>query len=108
MAEWNAWDEYQSWAVAKAIYPDVGNNLSYTVLGLVGEAGEVAEKVKKKIRDGHIDEKETAKELGDVLWYIATAAHELGFALSEVVKMNHDKLDGREQRGVIGGSGDNR
>jgi NTP pyrophosphatase (non-canonical NTP hydrolase) len=80
---------------------------------MVGEAGEVADKVKKVIRDDHgimTDEKklEIAKELGDVLWYLAQLSTELGFALDKVAEMNIEKLYSRKERGVISGSGDNR
>lgn len=83
------------------------------VLGLTGEAGEVADKVKKIVRDknGKVteeDRKEIAKELGDVMWYVASIARYLGISLSEVAQMNLDKLESRYQRGKIGGDGDNR
>jgi len=83
------------------------------VLGLVGEAGEVAEKYKKIIRDkdGVIsdkDKQEIAKELGDVLWYISVMAHYLGITLEEIAHMNLDKLFARRERGTSRGSGDNR
>jgi NTP pyrophosphatase (non-canonical NTP hydrolase) len=83
------------------------------ILGLVGEAGEVAEKFKKIIRDmdGEIlveDRLEIRKELGDVLWYIAALSDYLGFSLEEVGQKNIDKLLDRKARGVSGGSGDNR
>ena len=78
-----------------------------------GEAGEVADKVKKIIRDNNGEmskEKavELAKEAGDVLWYIATLAHDIGFTLEEIGQMNYEKLHSRQQRGMLGGSGDNR
>ena len=83
------------------------------VLGLAGEAGEVADKVKKIVRDkkGKItdeDRLEIAKELGDVMWYVAGISRYLNIPLSEVAQMNLDKLESRLQRGKIGGSGDNR
>ena len=83
------------------------------VLGLTGEAGETADKIKKIIRDknGEIseeDRKEVAKELGDVLWYIAAISRNLGVSLSEVAEMNLEKLESRYQRGKIKGEGDNR
>lgn len=105
-------DDYQSLTKTTAIYPDVGTGsnteLSYLALGLMGEAGEVAEKIKKKIRDGKFDERETAKELGDVLWYAARLAAALNCDFSEVAKINIDKLFSRKERGVLQGSGDNR
>lgn len=83
------------------------------LLGLPGEAGEVAEKFKKVIRDknGEIDEVDRAeivKELGDVLWYVATISRYLDVPFSEVAKGNIDKLSSRLERGKIHGRGDNR
>lgn len=83
------------------------------VLGLVGEAGEVAEKYKKLIRDkkGEIseeDRQEIVKELGDVLWYISAMADYMKVPLSEVAQKNLDKVFSRKSRGVSRGSGDNR
>jgi len=85
----------------------------YPVLGLCGEAGEVAEKVKKVYRDkgGIITEdtkQELKKELGDVLWYISTISRDLGLTLEEVAQANIEKLTSRKARGVIHGNGDNR
>ncbi len=106
-------EEYQKKSKKTALYPDKGNNYIYPVLGLNGEAGEVAEKFKKIIRDkeGKISEKdreEITKELGDVLWYIAQIASELNLSLDEIAKNNIIKLQDRMERGVLGGSGDNR
>ena len=106
-------NEYQKQSRKTALYPNVGDNFVYPTLGLVGEAGEVADKLKKTIRDdaGVItDEKkvEVKKELGDVLWYIAQVASELDLSLEDVAQKNLDKLFSRKDRGVIGGSGDNR
>lgn len=87
--------------------------LAYPALGLAGEAGEVAEHAKKAIRDddGQIsDERRAAmaKELGDVLWYVAQLASELKLDLDEIAQANLDKLLSRQQRGVLSGSGDDR
>lgn len=83
------------------------------VLGLVGEAGEAADKVKKVLRDkggraSEEDKAEIVKELGDVLWYVANVANYLGVSLSEVAEGNISKLTSRRKRGKISGSGDNR
>jgi NTP pyrophosphatase (non-canonical NTP hydrolase) len=93
-----------------AIYPEEGEGspaaLAYTALGLTGEAGEVANKVKKLLRDGDQPELRQAiiDELGDVLWYVAMTAHELAIPLDEVAARNLDKLQQRQQTGTIGGS----
>lgn len=104
---------YQDAARRTAAYPDVGANPVYPTLGLSGEAGEVADKVKKVLRDrgGVFDDptREAIKlELGDVLWYVAQLASELGYELEEVATANLDKLASRAARGRIGGSGDHR
>lgn len=105
-------DSYQVMAVSTAIYPSE-HGLAYTALGLAGEAGECAEKVKKVLRDnnGLIDQDRRAalkKELGDVLWYLANLAQELGYNLSDIAEENVRKLKSRQQRGVLTGDGDNR
>jgi len=106
-------NEYQTAALQTAVYPDRGNNLIYPVLGICGEAGEVAEKVKKLIRDeggvltDPIREK-IALELSDVAWYLAVTAFELDYTLEEIMAMNLSKLNSRKQRGVLSGSGDAR
>ena len=87
--------------------------LSYLFLKLNGEAGEVAEKFAKIIRDkGGVgteeDRQELIKEVGDVLWYLAQISNELFVGLDEVARLNIEKLRSRKERGVLGGSGDNR
>ena len=109
--------EYQKKSRVTAGYPNKDNNFIYPTLGLVGEAGEVADKVKKHIRDDDIktpgelsdaQKIELMKELGDVLWYISQLTSELGGDLEEIAQMNIDKLYSRMERNKIGGSGDNR
>lgn len=105
-------NEYQKRALETAIYP---NPIIYPTIGLVGEAGEVADKVKKVLRDKNGEffkepstKEEIMKEIGDVLWYCATLANDLGYSLEEVAETNIKKLSSRKKRGVLGGSGDNR
>ncbi len=105
--------DYQKQAQKTAQYPNKGKNYIYPVLGLVGEAGEVAEKFKKIIRDndGKINSEKKAeieKELGDVLWYISQIATELKINLEDIAKTNIKKLGSRLKRNCIKGSGDNR
>jgi NTP pyrophosphatase (non-canonical NTP hydrolase) len=106
-------DQYQTAALQTAIYPNMSNNFIYPTLGLVGEAGEVAEKAKKVIRDGDGEltpetREKMAYELSDVCWYVAVLAYELDYTLEEIMQMNLDKLASRQQRGVLSGNGDNR
>jgi NTP pyrophosphatase (non-canonical NTP hydrolase) len=106
-------NSYQTAALQTAIYPNMANNFIYPTLGLVGEAGEVAEKAKKIIRDGDgtltpENREKMAMELSDVCWYVAVLAYELDYTLEEVMQMNIDKLASRQARGVLTGSGDNR
>jgi len=106
-------EEYQKKSRKTALYPNVGENFIYPTLGLTGEAGEVAEKVKKILRDNNgvvNDEKksEIKKELGDVLWYIAQIATELGLSLDEIAELNIEKLYSRLERKKLSGSGDER
>ena len=105
-------NDYQQQAAASAIYPRT-MGVVYPTLGLTGEAGEVAEKVKKVIRDhqGQLSPEakvEIGKELGDVLWYVAAIASDLGFTLSDIAEMNLQKLASRQSRNRLHGSGDNR
>jgi NTP pyrophosphatase (non-canonical NTP hydrolase) len=106
-------NDYQKTALDTAMYPNRGNNFAYPALGLAGEAGEVADKLKKVIRDNDGDLTQgvrdaVAKEIGDVLWYVAVLAYEMGYDLSDIAQMNVNKLASRKERGVISGSGDNR
>ena len=104
---------YQRESRKTALYPNAGCNAIYPTLGLVGEAGEVADKVKKILRDKEgvfdQDSKDAIKfELGDVLWYISQLSSELGYDLEEVANSNLQKLNSRKIRGKIQGSGDDR
>lgn len=103
---------YQSATAPTAIYPPE-HGVVYTALGLVSEAGEVASKVKKAIRDegGEISPERRqalAYEIGDVLWYCARLAAELGFDLNDIGTMNLAKLRMRKELGQLGGDGDDR
>jgi NTP pyrophosphatase (non-canonical NTP hydrolase) len=104
--------DYQRVSRQTAAYPREAW-LTYPALGLAGEAGEVAEHAKKAIRDdgGRVTPERraaAAKELGDVLWYVAQLATELDLDLDEIAQANLDKLLSRQQRGVLSGSGDDR
>ena len=106
-------DEYQRGALRTAAPRDKRNELLHLVLGLVGESGEIAEKFKKWIRDAGSDESlidrtDIARELGDVLWYLAVLADRLDLSLDDVAAANLAKLASRQRRGVLGGSGDDR
>ena len=106
-------DSYQIKARETALYPNLGSNNIYPTLGLVGEAGEVAEKVKKVLRDknGEFDNQSKEaikKELGDVLWYLSNLCTEFKFSLNDVALLNLEKLKLRSSRGNISGSGDDR
>jgi len=108
---------YQSESRKNTVYPDIGNNFIFPTLGLVGEAGEIAEKVKKLIRDKNTntpdmvsadDKTEIAKELGDVLWYLSQLATEFGIELDTIAALNLDKIQSRRERDQVKGNGDNR
>lgn len=107
-------DEYQQQALTTAKFnDDEFKDMMHWVLGVVGESGEIAEKFKKIIRDknGIVSEEDRAelgKEIGDVLWYLAVLAQQLGLSFGDIAGANLAKLKSRKQRGVIGGSGDNR
>ena len=100
--------QYSLWVEAK-IMTKGNDRLVENVLGLVGEAGEIAEKIKKQIRDGKlVAGEDIIKELGDVVFYVTALANYYDSDLGEVLQKNVDKLNSREERGVLGGSGDNR
>lgn len=106
-------DDYQRAALRTARDKQAPDEFMHLVLGLVGEAGEIAEKVKKLIRDknsdlAQLDRDDMAAELGDVLWYAAVLASFLGLSMNDVAQRNVDKLADRQRRAVIGGSGDDR
>lgn len=105
-------NSYQQWTLSTAIYPGAGTGndaeLSYLGLGLNGEAGEVADKIKKHLRDGKLDIGGIVYELGDVCWYIARLAESLGYSLEDILEINHSKLESRKTRDVLTGSGDTR
>ncbi len=105
--------EYQKLSRKTAIYPGVGKNFVYPALGLSGESGEVAEIVKRIIRDkkGVVDQNskaEISRELGDVLWYLTQLATEFGISLEEIASNNIKKLKSRKDRGLLHGKGNNR
>lgn len=103
-------NEYQRAAAETAIYPE---GLTYPSLGLCGEAGEVAELVKKMIRDDNSTltperRAKLKKELGDVLWYVSEVARQAGLELNEIALVNIDKLARRAHEGKINGDGSDR
>jgi NTP pyrophosphatase (non-canonical NTP hydrolase) len=106
-------EAYQSESRKTALYPNIDSNMIYPTLGLCGEAGEVAEKIKKVIRDkdGVVDDATRLAikgELGDVLWYVSQLASELRISLDEIAQHNLEKLFSRKHRGVLKGEGDTR
>lgn len=107
-------NEYQTQAITTNLAKDDQlQELMQQVLGLGDEAGEVQAIFKKWIRDNNadialLDKQNVAKELGDILWYVAVVAHDLGISLDEVANTNIQKLRSRQERGTLRGSGDNR
>ena len=100
-------ESYQNDAAKTAIY-DEAYGIVYPALGWVGEAGEVANKVKKMLRDDNLDRDGLKGEIGDCLWYLAALCRDLNLDLADVAQSNLDKLNSRMKRGTIQGSGDNR
>ena len=106
-------DDYQVKALRTAAPKDKKDEVYHLILGLVGEAGEIAEKAKKVVRDkqadfSQMDLDDLTKELGDVLWYVAVLADHFDIKLDDVATRNIAKLADRQKRNLIGGSGDNR
>tara|TARA_R110002153_G_scaffold39657_4_gene114069 strand:- start:15 stop:392 length:378 start_codon:yes stop_codon:yes gene_type:complete len=104
--------EYEEAAHKTAIYPDT-HRILYPALGMAGEAGEVANKVKKIIRDGPDNmpedwKEQLAGEIGDVLWYCAALARDINIPLALIAAKNRDKLLARKEKGTLQGSGDTR
>lgn len=104
-------NEYQHRARLTAIYP-TEQAITYPLIGLVAEIGEFANKYKKTMRDNVLIDSDfvntSMKELGDCLWYLANIADDLGISLGELAVHNIEKLTDRQERGVLGGAGDNR
>ena len=104
----NAFGNYSNWVEDKILTKGLDRQIE-NILGLVGEAGEVAEKIKKQIRDNSkVSQEEILKELGDVLFYTAALANLYGGTLQKVAELNVEKLDSRQKRNKLQGSGDNR
>lgn len=100
--------EYMDFVKKMKVYPEK-HAIIYPALGLAGEAGEYCEKIKKWLRgDGELDKALAIKELGDILFYIASSADDLGFTFEQVARMNIDKLTKRKEDGKIKGDGDLR
>ena len=100
-------NEYQNAAAKTAVYK-TAHQILYPALGLAGEAGEVANKVKKMLRDNDFDRDAIVAEIGDVLWYIAALSRDLNVSLHDIALGNIEKLYGCKERGTLQGSGDKR
>ena len=106
-------NDYQQLALRTARSKDDKDELFHLLLGLCGEAGEIAEKMKKIVRDkgsdfSQVDTEDIKKELGDVLWHIAVLGNYFDIKMDDIASLNIEKLASRLERGKIGGSGDNR
>mgnify|MGYP000320667965 CR=1 FL=1 len=105
-------NQYQNETLDVAIYPEAGTGsdleLYYLAMGLASEAGEVAGKVKKLLRDDVLNQGDLAYELGDCIWYIARMSDAIGYSLSDIMKINNSKLNKRKEANVLSGSGDHR
>jgi NTP pyrophosphatase (non-canonical NTP hydrolase) len=104
----STFNQYQEFVKSMKVYPEK-HAIIYPALGIAGEAGEVAEKVKKWLRgDRELDKLELLKEAGDVLWYLTSLADDLGYTLQDLVNENVKKLTSRKERDVVKGNGDSR
>lgn len=105
-------NEYQKNTLSTAIYPEAGTGgdleLYYLAMGLTSEAGEVAGKIKKLLRDGVYDPGNIAFELGDVCYYVARLADAIGYEFEDILEINQNKLQKRKQEGSLSGNGDHR
>jgi len=108
-------NDYQNYAISTALFKKPEDALIVCLLGLAGESGEIFEKCKKNLTHTTIDgipkfsNEEIAKEMGDVLWYLAVLANELGYSLEEIAEMNVEKLSARKEKNtLVSGTGDNR
>lgn len=100
-------DQYQDITGETAVYPEE-KAVEFLALGLNGEAGEVAEKIKKNMRDGKELDEELRDEIGDCLWYMSRLLDELGYSFEDTATKNIEKIRDRAERDKISGSGDNR
>lgn len=106
-------EEYQKKSRKTAVYPNIGKNHVYPTLGIAGEAGEIANKMGKVMRDNKNKitsqrKRDISHELGDILWFIAQLSTELKLSLNDIAEENIKKLQSRLKRGELRGSGDNR
>jgi NTP pyrophosphatase (non-canonical NTP hydrolase) len=101
-------DEYAAWTETVWISHNNGEGFNIATLGLAGETGEVMEVLKKRLRDGKFDVENFKKEMGDVIYYWVKLLNYLAIKPSDVLQLNHDKLESRKERNVLSGSGDNR
>ena len=105
-------NEYQEATIETAIYPAAGTGqeleLYYLTMGLCSEAGEVAGKIKKYLRDGVYDQGGLAFELGDCFYYLARLCDAIGYDSEDILQINYNKLQGRKERGTLSGNGDTR
>ncbi len=105
-------NEYQDFTLSVAIYPGAGTGndaeLTYLALGLNGESGEVADKIKKHLRDGPLDIGGIVYEIGDCVWYCARLADALGYSFEDILTINQSKLQKRQLNNTLSGSGDDR
>lgn len=105
-------NDYQTKTLSTAIYPEAGTGkdieLYYLAMGLTSEAGEVAGKIKKLLRDGVINQGDLAYEIGDCCWYIARLADAIGYSFEDILEINYSKLTKRKANNTLSGNGDNR